>query len=86
MHAGLVPICTREASVDLKDFGILIDGGTVEDVRNACRKFSSMDPLEIERRARRSHLHVNLVHTQEQFAKNYREFAKKISNTLKISS
>lgn len=75
MHAGMIPICTREASVDLLDFGILIREGSVSAVQEAVRKVASMNASEVERRARASWFHVRAVHSQEHFAKNYAEFA-----------
>jgi glycosyltransferase involved in cell wall biosynthesis len=75
MHAGMVPICTREASVDLMDFGILIKEGSIQAVQEACREFASITPFEMESSARKSHDHVNRIHTREQFTKQYNDFA-----------
>lgn len=82
MHAGMVPICTRETSVDLLDFGILIKEGSVEAVQIACREMASMTDQEVEIRARKSYEHVRRVHTREQFAKNYRAFAAEITKDI----
>jgi glycosyltransferase involved in cell wall biosynthesis len=82
MHAGMVPICTREASVDLMDFGMLIKEGTVEGVQAACREFAAITDQEVEIRARKSYEHVRGVHTREQFAKNYRAFAAEITKDI----
>jgi glycosyltransferase involved in cell wall biosynthesis len=78
MHAGMIPICTREASVDLDDFGVLIREGSVSAVQEAVRKVASMSPPEAERRARASWQHVRAIHTREQFRKNYRAFAQSL--------
>jgi glycosyltransferase involved in cell wall biosynthesis len=80
MHAGMVPICTKEASVDLESFGMQINSRSVDDVRTACKKFSTLPSEEVQMRARESHKYVNRVHTREQFSKNYEEFARKILN------
>jgi hypothetical protein len=83
MHAGMVPICTKEASVDLENFGIRINNRSVDDVRAACKKFSTLPSEEVQMRARESHKYVNRVHTREQFSKYYEEFAKKILDIKK---
>lgn len=75
MHAGMVPLCTREASVDLKDFGMLIKKGTVEAVMETARAFASLPDLEVEERAAASYHHARKVHTRDCFRKNYYEFA-----------
>lgn len=82
MHAGMVPICTREASVDLMDFGMLIKEGSVEAVQAACRQFAAMTDQEVGTRARKSYEHVRRFHTREQFAKNYRTFAAEITKDI----
>jgi hypothetical protein len=82
MHAGMVPICTRETSVDLMDFGLLIKDGSVQAVQDACMEFVSMAPDEVELRARKSYDHVRKFHTREQFARNYRKFAELIAQSV----
>lgn len=78
MHAGMVPLCTYEASVDLNDFGMLIKNGSVEAVMETARTFATLPDKEIEQRAFASYEHVRKVHTRDQFQKNYRKFAAKL--------
>jgi glycosyltransferase involved in cell wall biosynthesis len=80
MHAGMIPVCTREASVDLNDFGVLITEGSVSAVQEAVRKVASMSASEVEQRARGSWLHVRAVHTKEQFSQNYAAFASSLTS------
>lgn len=83
MHAGMVPLCTREASVDFHDFGILIQQGNVEGVIQAARRFASLTDQEVDGRARASYDHVRTHHTRDQFRKNYHDFAAMILKTMK---
>lgn len=80
MHAGMIPVCTREASVDLEDFGVLIKEGSVSAVQEAVRKVASMSASEVEQRTRGSWRHVRAVHTKEQFSKNYAAFASSLTS------
>jgi glycosyltransferase involved in cell wall biosynthesis len=82
MHAGLLPACTREASIDLGDFGVGIHEGSVEAVRMAARTIAEMSPREVEDRSRKAWEHVRRVHTREQFRNNYRAFAEQIAGSL----
>jgi hypothetical protein len=75
MHAGLLPICTRETSVDLEDFGIPIAMDTVAAVQAACRKIALMPNDEVEQRARAAYEHARLAHTRTRFRQNYEAFA-----------
>ncbi|KAB2644106.1 MAG: glycosyltransferase [Verrucomicrobia bacterium] len=78
MHAGMVPLCTYEASVDLNDFGMLIKSGTVEAVMETARAFAALPDEEVQQRAKASYEHVRKVHTRDQFQKNYHEFAARV--------
>ena len=82
MHAGLLPACTREASVDLCDFGVAISDGTVDAVRAAARKISDLSPREVEQRSRKAWEHVRRVHTRDQFRKSYATFARQVVDSL----
>jgi glycosyltransferase involved in cell wall biosynthesis len=73
MHAGLIPICTREASVDLCDFGMLIREGSVEAVKEAALTFASLSEGEVEARARASYDYVNATHTRPAFQYHYQQ-------------
>ncbi len=74
MHAGMLPACTWEASVDLNEFGVAIEGGSVGAVRAAATSVAEMSPGEAERRARAAWEHVREVHTRERFRENYSQF------------
>lgn len=78
MHAGMLPACTRGASIDLGDFGVSIPEETVDSVRQAALQIANMTAAEVEQRARRSWEHVRRVHTREEFRKNYANFAQSI--------
>ncbi len=82
MHAGMLPICTTEASIDLTDFGVRVGSGTVEAVQEACRAVAGMPASEAESRARDAYEHVRTVHSREKFRENYRRFAISVAETV----
>ncbi|GAB4165222.1 MAG: hypothetical protein Fur0032_01840 [Terrimicrobiaceae bacterium] len=73
-HAGLVPIATREASVDLQPFGIEISTGTVEAVESAMEEFAAGSAANAESRARASWEYVRTIHTIDSFRNAYAQF------------
>ncbi len=75
MHAGLIPICTRESSIDLEAFGVRINEGTVSAVKKSVRSLASMASREIEDRSRSCWKSVREKHSAVHFRKNYAEFA-----------
>ncbi len=73
MHAGLVPVVTREASVDLDPaYGVLLPEATVESVRRAVVELSERPPDELDRMARAAWRFAREHHTRERFAREYR--------------
>ena len=72
MHAGLVPVVTREASVDLDGFGLEIPEATVESVRDSVAAMSAkpVDDLRGESFAAREHVRAH--HTRRTFARDHR--------------
>ena len=82
MHAGMLPICTTEASIDLGTFGIPVPTGSVEAVQAACRQVSSLPAPDVEARARAAFAHVRSAHTRDCFRENYRAFAARIAGEL----
>jgi hypothetical protein len=83
MHAGLIPACTYEASVDLGNFGELVQHGTVEAVQEACRKIAALPDGIAESRARAAYEHVRANHTREKFAEDYRNYAATVVGRFK---
>ena len=82
MHAGMLPVCTTEASIDLGDFGVHVESATVESVQIACRAVAGMSSSEVETRARGAWEHVRREHTRDKFQENYRKFAAKITGGI----
>lgn len=79
MHAGMLPACTWESSVDLGDFGLLIREGSVEAVRDAAQTIAAMSADEVEGRARRAWEHARRAHTRKAFQENYAAFARRVA-------
>ena len=76
MHAGLLPVLTREASVDLSaETGVLLREATVECVRDAVGGVAALPAAELERRSRAGWEWARAHHTREVFAARFRAFA-----------
>ena len=82
MHAGMLPICTREASIDLGDFGIHVESATVEAVQKGCRAVAGMSASEVEARARLAYNNVKKEHVRDVFQENYQKFAERVTAGL----
>ncbi|HUP41790.1 MAG TPA: glycosyltransferase, partial [Thermoanaerobaculia bacterium] len=73
MHAGLIPVVTREASVDVApEYGVVLEEASVEGVRRAARSLAARPPDELRERARAAWAFARGRHTRELFAERYR--------------
>ena len=77
MHAGLVPILTRETSVDIEHdtTGVLLGDDRIESLREAARSLASWQPNRLEQTARAAWEWARAHHTRDHFAACYRRFA-----------
>ncbi|MBJ7390087.1 MAG: glycosyltransferase [Chthoniobacterales bacterium] len=74
MHAGLIPICTNEASVDMSSFGTMINEATVSAVAESVSSIAEAPARAIEGRARHSYDHARRKHRRDLFASAYADF------------
>lgn len=85
MHAGLIPIVSYEASVDIEDeFGILLRNFSVDEIKKSIKAVSDFSTQELKLMSKRAWEFARKNHTQESFAQKYREFAEKIT-TIDLS-
>ena len=78
MHAGLIPVVTPEASVDIGDSGILLESASIEAICDAARTLSKAAPDELAKRARAAWTIARENHTRESFASHYDHFLDEI--------
>lgn len=73
MHAGLIPVLTRETSVDLDPgFGVLLPDAGVESIRQAARELSGRPTAELRSMAMAAWRRARERHTRDQFRTRYR--------------
>lgn len=72
MAGGLIPLVTYEASVDVEEFGVMLQEASVDKIREGVRAIASMSTKELQRRAKKAWQCVHANNTSENFAKVYR--------------
>lgn len=72
MHAGLIPVLSYEASVDVADFGVILRRSTVEEIKTEVRKLAEMSTEECLGRSRQAWEYARSHHTRETFAAAYK--------------
>ncbi|MGH2454197.1 MAG: glycosyltransferase [bacterium] len=74
MHAGLIPVVSRESGVDVHDeLGMVLSDCSVEDIRDRVRALSDLPVADLQSMARRAWELARTRHTRERFAQSYRE-------------
>ncbi len=81
MHAGLVPIVSKETGVGTGDFGILLEENSVESVRQAVRALAAESAERLQERSRATRAYTRANHTQEVFARAYASFVDMLEQT-----
>lgn len=76
MHGGLIPIVTREASVDVFDFGLEHRDDEIATIVADVRRVAAMPAAELDARARAAWEHARRVHTRDHFRKTWRDYAR----------
>ena len=72
LHGGLIPIVTREASVDVGDFGCELCGAEVAEIISALEDIAALPAAELAARCRAGWEFARAQHTREAFERNYR--------------
>jgi glycosyltransferase involved in cell wall biosynthesis len=79
MHAGLIPIVSRESGVNADpDFGIKLSECSVEEIVAAVEAIANLPTSELERMARRTWEYARANNTRETFAHAYRSAIQQI--------
>lgn len=74
MHAGLIPIVSRESGIETEDFGIILSENTIEAIRAAVRALASEPSERLSNRSIATWSYARANHTRERFAEAYRSF------------
>ena len=78
MHGGLIPIVTREASVDVENFGFELREAGVTAIVEAARHMAGLPAAELSLRSRATWEFARRQHTREAFEKHYRLFVRDV--------
>lgn len=72
MHAGLIPVLSRESGVDLDpEYGIELLTSSLEEIRGRVRELAARPPAELAAMSRNAWEWVRAHHTREQFSLGY---------------
>jgi len=82
-NGGLIPIITKESSIDIQDFGILIDDLSIESVKKSILEAISLEYNEIKERSIKCVDYVLNNHSVEAFSANLKKYLMEIIENCK---
>jgi glycosyltransferase involved in cell wall biosynthesis len=72
LHAGLIPIVSREASVDVDESrGLVLKESSVEEIKQSVQRLSALTAQQLTAMSRRNWEFARENHTRETFAANF---------------
>lgn len=83
MHAGLIPLISRESGVDVGNFGFYINDCSVESVMESVRRLTRLSNSECKRLSRSTWEYAQKYHTSEYYKMRYREILETILKNSK---
>jgi glycosyltransferase involved in cell wall biosynthesis len=78
MQAGLIPVVTREAGIDVQDFGVLLKDATVGEIREAVERLASMPAARLKEMSCKAWRYAREFHSSEKYTQAYREMITQI--------
>jgi glycosyltransferase involved in cell wall biosynthesis len=72
LHAGLIPIVSRETGVDVDHFGVEMPHSTIDEIRRAARSLSGRSADELRQRSRAAWQRAREYFSRERFAEAFR--------------
>ena len=85
LHAGLIPIVSRESGVDVSaEFGVSLNTCSLEEIRDAVRQVSNLPSQQLQRMARKAWEFARAHHIRERFTEEYRKAIVKIMDHRRV--
>jgi len=78
MHAGVIPIISKESGVNVDDFGIILKNCIEKEIKKEIEFISALPTHTLKQMSLAAWEYANKHHTIETFRKHYEEFVAKI--------
>ena len=73
LHAGLIPIVSYESSVDVEDFGVVLQDCSIQTIQETVRMVSQLPSDRLHQMARKAWEHARATHTRDTFADGFKK-------------
>lgn len=78
MHAGLIPIISYEAGIDIDDFGIILKKCSIDEIKDSIKIVSNYSEDKLKTMSKNAWQSARENHTKEKFSECYDQFVNKM--------
>jgi glycosyltransferase involved in cell wall biosynthesis len=81
LHAGLIPIISRECGVNIGDFGVCLSDCSIEEIKASVRWVANQPAQTLKQMTRKAWEYARANHTKEKFTEEYQSIVEQIIRT-----
>ena len=85
MQAGLIPVVTREAGIDVRDFGILLKDASVGEIQDAVEHLAKLPASHLKEMSRKAWEYTRDNHSPEKYTRDYRAMIANIQKSRGVT-
>lgn len=78
MHAGLIPIVSYQSGVDVKDFGVILQENSIEEIKKTIHEIAALPSETLRSMSLSTWKFAQKNHTRATFNKHYKNFVQEI--------
>jgi glycosyltransferase involved in cell wall biosynthesis len=82
LHAGIIPMVSRESGLDIEDFGVMLNDCAVDEITERVRKLSTLDDDVLEQMTKGAWNHARGMHVGDKYAAGYRSIITEIMDDI----
>lgn len=78
MHAGIIPIISKESGIDVHDFGLMLSDCSVESIKFSLQTISNLSNEKLKYMTSTAWEEARANHSKDRFAEEYRKLIEKL--------
>ncbi|MGA9033492.1 MAG: glycosyltransferase [Sulfuricaulis sp.] len=86
MQAGLIPVVTREAGIDVQDFGILLKDASIGEIQDAVESLAKLPASQLKEMSRKAWEYTRENHSAEKYTRDYQSMLAQILASRSVNT
>jgi glycosyltransferase involved in cell wall biosynthesis len=84
LHAGVIPMVSRESGLDVEDFGVVLDKCNIDEISLQVRHITTLPEHDLEQLTRNAWSYSNSTHTEDNYLMTYQNIIMDIISIGKL--